>query len=162
MSLPRTELALEECHKHLKKTKTFNTAIEAYITRGLIVLLCAEIEASVTDLVIRRVEASDDPEVRQFAKSISKGFVRNAKPGEIGDVVGRFGEHCRRRYQQTLDAFIGDAGRARIGNLVANRDRFAHGEPPNVTFRELQEETFEDAVGLLRAVEEALGLSNGS
>jgi hypothetical protein len=157
MWLPRTELALEECRKHLTETGSFNTPIEAYITRGLIVLLCAEIEASVTDLIVRRVEASDDAEVRQFAKSISKGFVRNAKPAEVGDVVGRFGEHCKQRYQQSLDASIGDGGRMRIGDLVANRDRFAHGEPPDVTFRELQE-AFNDALGLLEAVEKALGL----
>jgi len=159
MWLPRTQLALEECRRHLKETKSFNTPIEAYITRGLIVLLCAEIEASVTHLVIRRVEATDDQEVRQFAKSISKAFVRNAKPGEIGDVVGRFGEHCKQRYQQTLDASIGDAGRMRIGNLVTSRDRFAHGEPPDVTFRELLK-AFKDAVGLLAAVEKSLGLSD--
>jgi hypothetical protein len=161
MSLPRTQLALEECRIHLDETGGFSTSIEAYITRGIIVLLCAEIESSVLNLIIRRLDRNPDQEVSEFAKPKTRGFVRNVRPSEIGDLLARFGEDCRRRHQDAIDSSIGEEGRARIGNLVTSRDTFAHGEPPDVTFREV-EKAYKDAVGLLEAVATALGVSPDS
>ena len=161
MSLPRTQLALEECRKHLDDTKSFSTSIEAYLTRGLVILLCAEIESSVLSLLYKRIEIDPDEEVGRFAKSIGKGFVRNARPSEIGKILARFGEDCKQRYQQEVEASIGEAGSTRVGNLITARDSFAHVEPPDVTFREV-EQAYDDAVRLLDAVATALGLATSS
>ncbi len=161
MSLPRTHLSLEECRKHLDDTESVSTAIEAYLARGLIILLCAEIESSVLSLLYKRIEIDPDEEVGRFAKSIGRGFVRNARPNEIGKIMARFGEDCNKRYQQEVEASIGEAGRTRVGNLVTDRDSFAHAEPPNVTFREI-ERAYDDAVRLLDAVATALDLATSS
>jgi len=138
-------------------TETFNTSIEFYLTRGILVMLCAEIESTVTKLILDRVASSSDPEIGAFAQSVGPGFVRNAKTGEIGRILARFGEDCHARYDAALKATIEDAGIARIGNVVFTRGQFAHSEPPAVTFREA-EDAHLDAVKMIDAVATALGL----
>jgi hypothetical protein len=97
--------------------------------------------------------------VAEFAKTVSRGFVRNARSGEIGDVLGRFGDNCKARFQSVIGRSIGEAGLNRIGNLVRNRDSFAHLDPPDVTFGEL-ETAFSDVLKMVDAVAQALGLED--
>ena len=155
--LPATQLAIEECSLHLTNTKSENTSIDAYLTRAVLISLCAEMETTITQLLFERFSLNSDAEMREFANSIGQGFVRNAKTGEIAKILGRFGQTCKSRYEAALKASLDDEALARIGNAIFNRGQFAHFMPATVTFAEVKV-AYGDAVKLVEVVATALGL----
>jgi hypothetical protein len=157
-NLPRTLTVLEDTRGHLAATSAFNTEIDTYLARGIAITLCAEIEYAVTTLIGKRTDRSLDLEAAAFVRTMTKNVVRNATAGEIGDVLSKFGAVCRGRYDREINRTIGQAGRGRVGELVAARDSFGHLIPPQVTFRDM-DLAYEAAVGLVTAVEVALGES---
>src|SRR3990172_2361996 len=95
--LLRTRLVLDECKEHLGDSGAEKTMIEVYLARGVVMTLCSEIEAAVTELVFKRVDSNSDAEIVAFSRSVAR-IVRNAKPGQIGDLLSRFGDGCKERY----------------------------------------------------------------
>jgi len=156
-SLPETKRVLDDCTKHLTDTNTFASPIEVYLARSALITLCAEIELTVAKLIGKRLEAITDLELLDFSRTTSKNVVRNARPGELGKVMEKFGPNCRARFDAHLDQHLGLAGRGRIGNIVDHRDDFNHVTPPPITFREAQQ-GYIDALELIAAIEAALGV----
>jgi len=54
MRLVRIDQAIEACQAHLEKSGAIGTEIEAYLTRYLLVLICAAIEEEIESLIIER------------------------------------------------------------------------------------------------------------
>lgn len=154
--LPVTKRVLEDVSAHLTQTGCFNTQIEVYLARSIAVALCAEIELAVTTLVGKRLDKTMDAESASYTRAVTKNVVRNARSGEIGDVMAKFGPACKTRYDQAIDAALGPAGKGIISNLVTSRDQFSHLQPPPMTFREVAT-AYVAAVAVISAVEVALG-----
>lgn len=154
--LSETRVVLEQVREHLVATSSFQTPIEVFLSRSIVMTLCAELERTVEGLIFARIETNDDEEIIAFSKTVAR-IVRNIKPGEVADVLGRFGTDCKQRYREALVGSIGEAGLGRIGNLVVVRDSFAHLKPPDVTFRDA-EQAYGDGLALVASVRTALGL----
>lgn len=144
-SLPRTALVLEDCENHLTAIATTpnvdSSAVEAYLARHAILVLCAEVEQTITDIVYERVDRGGcDPEVANMLRARRKGMVRNAKHGEIADTLGQLSVDIQTKYTDGVAASIGEAGITRLGDTVAARDQLSHSaNPPNVTLRDVRE-----------------------
>ncbi|MDA1062580.1 MAG: hypothetical protein O2895_06710 [Chloroflexi bacterium] len=154
-SLILTETALQECQTHLEDTNSLGTAIEAYLTRHVVVLLCAEIESSVRGLVHAKADRESSEPIAALVRQIGRNIVRSAKHSEIKDILGYLGPQYATRYDELVRSSIGEAGIARLGNAVAIRDSVAHRSPPPVTFGELRT-THEAAEEVVAAVRTAL------
>ena len=146
ISLPRTELALAECRGFLDAVAAAvpeldSSTVAAYLAWHISVVLCGEVEASITacfDEMIDRAKA--DPVVTKLAKT-RKGVTRSAKYGDIGAALDLVAHDARVRFESEVMATVGEPGVARLGNVVGVRDKTAHDVPPAITFHELEEAT---------------------
>ena len=141
--LPRTETALEECRAHLAAVRILSpsidtASIEAYLARHIAVLLCAEIESTLTAYVDEKIDGSGcSTPAKNIIKSLKK-VARSAKVADIADVIAQFGPDFKTTFQARLEALGGEETSVRLGNVVVVRDATAHSTPPSITLAELE------------------------
>lgn len=144
-ALNRVDTALADCAAHIDAVKRCDpsidtAAIEAYLARHVVVLMCAELETLLAEYVWERVDGSGaDEEVMSLIKSVRGGVVRNVKHAEIASLMEKFSPQCRDAYTTHVASTVGDSGIARLGNAVRARDEASHSMPPNITLREVAE-----------------------
>lgn len=102
--------------------------------------MCAEIESVVTRLIRERIEAGcSDQTTSNFLNSMRRNVVRNAKYSELCDKLALFGQQYKEKFVGELESTIGEEGIQKLGIAVGKRDDDAHRQPPDITFRELEE-----------------------
>ena len=127
-------------------------AIVAYLTRHVNGLMCAEIERVVTRLIRERLEAGcSDEAVLNYLKSTRRSAIRNAKFREIRNTLRLLGSAYEERFSGLVWSGVGEEGIEKLGMAVGKRDKDAHEDPPDVTFREL-EEAYDVATQVVDAV----------
>jgi len=155
MKLALIDRAIEACEEHLKSTNSRGTEIEAFLTRYLLVLICAAFEEEIEAIVIRRLSTSKDPHVEAFAKSALDAVFRSLKIKEIAGLLNRFGPEYKERFQGRLN---GTKAETFFSNIVAGRHDTAHSLGANVTLRELIE-FYEEGHIVLDVVQEICGVA---
>jgi hypothetical protein len=144
-TLPRIDTALADCAALLAAVRECDPAIdtaavEAYLARHLVVLLCAEVETAVNAALLERVDAAvTDVDVRNLIASVRRGVVRSAKHRDIGEALAKLSDEVKRTYDAAVVSAVGEAGIARLGNAVQARDNSAHSAPPNITIGDVAE-----------------------
>jgi hypothetical protein len=160
--LPRTETALADCRIHLAAVAAADPALDtaavgSYLAGHLAVLLCAEIESSMTAFFDEIIDASTcEPNVKALART-RKWTLYSARYSDIVGAMSRFGDAIRDRFKEEVNATIGDAGTARLGTVVSLRNDAAHAAPPAITFRDIEDATAA-AKEILQAARNALAL----
>lgn len=155
MLLPRTDTALSDCRSHLQRFPDTDPAVVSYLVRHVAVILCGEMETTITRLIVERVSRGCDDGAANLVMTVRRNLVRNARPAELADKVALFGDKPATRYQELVEATVGDGGLSRLGTLVKHRDATAHSTPLDLTFAEL-EKAYSDADSLMQAAEQAL------
>jgi hypothetical protein len=79
MRLVRIDQAIEACQAHLENSGAIGTEIEAYLTRYLLVLICAAFEEEIESLIIERAARSGDPGLESFVRSAVGQIFRSLK-----------------------------------------------------------------------------------
>lgn len=153
--LPETDTALTHCRAHLNRDPRPDLAIEAYLTRHITGLMCAEVESVIQQLIVERVALGCDEAAARLVSSVRANLIRNAKFSEIGDKLALLGDDVKRIYAESVQRSIGEEGIARLGTAVAKRDLVAHSKPPDITFDELVE-AYEAASAVVAAVKHAI------
>jgi hypothetical protein len=154
MRLIRIDQAIEACQAHLENSGATGTEIEAYLTRYLLVLICATFEEEIESLIIERAARSGDPGLESFVRSAVGLIFRSLKTSEIVGFLGRFGIDCKDRFRQELST--NERAETFFNNIVTNRHDTAHSAGSNVSFSELVRFYSEGHV-VLDAVKAALG-----
>jgi ribosomal 50S subunit-associated protein YjgA (DUF615 family) len=155
--LPLTDTAIEDYQIHVRQHPDTDLGILAYLTRHINGLMCAEIEQAVSRLIRERLEIGcSDAATSNFLKSGGYSSIRNAKLEEIRKAVTRFGDAYKEKFDLLVGQTIGEADRGKLGMAVGRRNQDAHENPPNITFREL-EEAFRVATFVVEAVRTTLG-----
>ena len=154
MRLVRIDQAIEVCQAHLEHSGATGTEIEAYLTRYLLVLICAAFEEEIESLIIERAARSGDAGLESFVRSAVGQIFRSLKTSEIAGLLGRFGPHYRDRFRQELSN--NERAETFFNNIVTNRHDTAHSAGSNVSFAELVRFYSEGHV-VLDAVKAALG-----
>lgn len=128
------------------------TEIESFLTRFLLVDICAEYEKEIKNVIINRAKQTGDKELISFIeKTIAR--IRNIKTGDLrGSILKRFSEDCLERFNNKVD---GKEALSRYENIVTNRDLSAHGGSINMTFNELMT-SHQKAKDVLTAVSDAI------
>ena len=135
MRLPRIDDAIEVCEKHLQSSKAVGTEIEAFLTRYLMVLMCAGFEQTIEDLVSARVAKSQDGALASFVRSAMGQVFRSVKTSEIAGLLGRFGQEHKRCFQDEMKK--NERAETFFNNIVTNRHDTVHASGSYLTFSEL-------------------------
>ena len=159
MKLSQIDRAIEVCEKHLKDSAAFGTEIEIYLTRYLVVFICAMFEECIEELVNERAAKSADALLAAFVRSATSQLFRSIGTKEIAGLLGRFGNEHGKRFQveMTKDPRAVQAAQY-FNNLVEKRHRIAHKAGSDLTFRELVV-SYSEAHTVLDVVALVLGVS---
>lgn len=150
--LPLTETAIKDCQDHMNKYPDTDPAISAYLARHVNGLMCMEIERVVTRLIRDRLALGcSDIATSNFLKSMGRSSVRNATISEIRNTIRLLGNDYRDTFNILVDQSVEQADIEKLGRAVGKRNENAHEDPPNITFRELNE-AFSIAIKVVEAV----------
>ncbi|MBU2578154.1 hypothetical protein KKA69_05000 [Patescibacteria group bacterium] len=155
MKIRRIDEAVEACREHLERSSAFNSEVEIFLTRYLMVLMCASFEEKIKELVNVRARDSNDKAIISFVSSALDRLVRSVKSGEIAGLLGRFGEQYKNRFQMRMKE--AEVAEMYFNNIVVNRHDTAHSRGSNVTFSELVK-FYDEGHVVLDAFEEALSV----
>jgi len=134
MKLPRIDEAISVCQHHLNETASFGTEIEAFLTRYLLILMCATFEEAIEEIIVDRIDKYGDPKLSSFVKSCLGSVFRSVKTSEIAGLLGRFGIDFKQKFNQRVN---GTRAETFFNNIVINRHYTAHESGANITFNEL-------------------------
>jgi len=143
VSLPRTETAIAECRAHLAAVAAADprldvAAVAAYLAGHLAVLLCGEVESTLTDYFNELIDSvACDETVKRLARS-RKGVAVSAKYSDLAGAIARLGDTAKDAFKAEVLAAVGDPGISRLGNVVTMRDETAHKVPPLITLAEVE------------------------
>lgn len=155
MKLARIDEAIEACERHLQSSGAIGTEIEAFLTRYMMVLMCASFEEQIEELVNARAAKSQDVALASFVRSAVGQVFRSVKTSEIAGLLGRFGQDHKERFQDEMKK--NERAETFYNNIVMNRHDTAHTAGSNLTFSELVRFYSEGHV-ILDAVKRALEL----
>ena len=151
MRIPRIDSAIETCREHLQSTDSQGTEVEAYLTRYLLVFVCATFEEEIKRLITRRVMAIQDEALQAFFSSCMDAVFRSIKTSEIAGLLKRFGLQYKRIFLDKLE----DRVVTFFNNIVTNRHGVAHTGGANITFSELGN-FYDEGHAVLDALKETL------
>jgi hypothetical protein len=147
---------MEECKAVLSNPKSSGSSIESYLVQYALIVLCAEIEEKVTDIVKNRAFLTCDESLANFVSTISRRVLRSVKKNELAGFVGYFGKKEQGKFN---DFFMDDTGQKRVqsyDNAINARHSIAHGgSGVQVTFSEL-ESAISVAQHILQAFEQSI------
>lgn len=135
MKLQRIDDAVEACRVHLDKSEAWGSEVESYLTRYLLVLMCASFEEEIKRLAIDRSIRSNDNGVVAFVTSAVGQVFRSVRTSEIAGLLGRFGLSAKESFQKEMQS--SPRAETFFNNIVVNRHDTAHSSGANISFREL-------------------------
>lgn len=133
------------CQNYLKDTKTERTPLESYLTKYLLIYICAEYEKEYRDIVHKKAIKSNDAEITAFIDK--KIDVRSLKIADLkGNILKLFNEEYPKMFQDELNKI--DVV-SKYHNIIEARNSAAHGGVINMSFNEVIT-TYESAEDILR------------
>ena len=137
MRIPRIDEALDKCEAHLSLEKAVEPEVQSLLTQSLLILICAEFEKKVLELIEERCQSVSDDSVRAFLKDCTKSVFRSLRISEIAGLLNRFGTSHKEAFNQHLEN--NEKVKSRYDSILSNRNQVAHGGGSNATLREVKE-----------------------
>ena len=131
--LIRTRSIIEDCQQHLDDTNSRNSIVEFYFTQYILIVLCAEVQEKIYQIVERRASTTRDVEIKNYVVSSVQRILRSVKKGEIAGFLGLFGQHIKEK----LDTFLSEEEITIYNSAVEQRHNVAHKQGAQITFNEL-------------------------
>ena len=136
MKLDRVEMTIEVCQEHLtNSTSSFRPQIENFLTQHLLIIIYAEIEKAMKEMIIAQARDRCSDDFQTFIQSCLNATFRSMKSSELAGLLKRFGTARKQRFLELVD----DRARTEYDSIVENRHNTAHGSGSNLTFREAVE-----------------------
>ena len=82
MRLARIDRTLEKCEEHLSETDAFGTEIESLLTQSVLVIMCAEFERKIEELIRDKCSSVVDESIVEFMESCINAVFRSIKINE--------------------------------------------------------------------------------
>ena len=155
MKLAQVDEAIEACKNHLIKSNAMGTEIEAYLTRYLLILICAAYEEEIEKLFVQRASHTKDPHIVAFVSSTVRTRFRNPMTSKIAEMLGLFSSDYKEKFSNKVS---GTRAETFFNNIAINRHSTAHSFGSNMTFSELVS-TYNEAHTVLDAISEVLVIS---
>lgn len=135
MFLQRTNLALHDSEQHLNNSGAWNTSIESFLTQHILILLCAEMQQNIYDIVENRLLKNRDKRINRFVSESKQKMLRSVKTSDISGFLGYFGSDLK----DFFNSEISEREVTTFNNAVEGRHDVAHRYGVSVTFAELQQ-----------------------
>lgn len=136
MKLDRVDMTIEVCQEHLtNSTSSFRPQIEDFLTQHLLIIICAEIEKAIKEMIIAQARDRCSDDFQTFIESCLNAIFRSMKSSEIAGLLNKFGTARKERFLELVD----DRAKNAYDSIVVNRHNTAHGSGSNLTFREAVE-----------------------
>ncbi|MGK2870674.1 MAG: HEPN domain-containing protein [Alphaproteobacteria bacterium] len=149
-SLLRTTAIIEQCEGLLSNSDIRGSPVESYLVQHALIVLCAEIQQEIYEIVRARAAQAEDNQLESFVLSASKRVLRSVGKSDLSSFVGHFGGAEKEKFNRLVD----DYEVTKYNNAVSNRHDIAHKNGVQVTFSELKE-----AVSAASKILQALALS---
>jgi len=137
MRLLRIDEAIQACEAHLCATSSTGTLIESLLTQSLLVIMCAEFETAIENIVSDKCNCVPEKEIRQFFASCVGAVFRSTKSSELSGLLNRFDPEIKRAFLALTDE--NQVAVTYFNNIVTNRHRAAHSSGSSITFRDAKE-----------------------
>jgi hypothetical protein len=134
--LLRTEIAIEECEKHLIANSAFGTPIESYLTQYSLVTLCAEMQQEVILIAQDKANTIYDTGLREFTRNATADACKHIKLEHLTGYVGKFGNSRKVAFRTLVNYDTVTA--TTYDNAVSNRHLIAHSSGVSLTFSEVK------------------------
>ena len=135
MKLHSVELTIRVCTKHLDSTSSYGSQIEAFLTQHLLIIICAEIEKKIKEMIIAQARDRCSDDFQTFIESCLNSTFRSIQSSEIAGLLNKFGTARKERFRELVD----ERAKTAYDSIVVNRHDIAHGSGSNLTFREAVE-----------------------
>ena len=132
--LLRTQVALEDCERHLDTTATKGSPIEAYLTQYVLVTMCAEVQETFIAMLQAIAERGCDTDTATLTKALIKKSVKGASKDFMAETLDLFG----RGYKQQFNGMLEEAQVVRYKNAVSERHLVAHYSGTNISLLDLR------------------------
>ena len=133
--LIRTSAIIEDCEAIVSSPELMGSPIESYLVQHALVVLCAEIQEEIYEIVRVRAAQADDQQLANFVSNVAQKVLRSVGKNELAGFVGHFGQGEKAKFNQLVD----DAEVTKYSNAVNNRHDVAHRSGAQVTFSELKD-----------------------
>lgn len=153
--LIRTHTIITECEAVKSIYELNGSPIESYLVQHALVVLCAEMQYEIYDIVENRAKQASDQQLTKFVSSAAHKVLRGVLSSEIVGFVGCFGEDEKDKFRNS----IREEDFTKYNNAVSNRHKVAHQNNAQlnvqVTFLELKE-AYSIATDILAAMESSI------
>ena len=147
----RTVTALDETGRHLQATKAEGSPIESYLTQHILVLLAADIESALHEVVLRRCSSLQDEALREYIGNSLRHCMRSLKKEALVGFLGLFGAGVKVRFSAALPDEVVQT----YGIALNGRNDVAHEDGASVSLVDLRR-ALESARNVLAEFERAL------
>ena len=135
MRIKRIDETLQRCREHLSCASSIDEEVESLLTQSILILICAEFEKKLRELVLARCASVSDSAISEYIDSCTR--IRSLRTSDVSGLLAQFGDDCKSEFRRLLDE-NGDT-EARYESIRSNRNRVAHGEGSSATFGEVEQ-----------------------
>ena len=134
MKISKIDDVLETCKDHLEENNAEGTEIEVFITRYLLIYICAVFENKIKEIIVERASKVNDPFINLYVESSLKATFRQIDTGGIAGTLKYFGLKYKKKFNDKIN---GTKMQNDYNSIVNDRHITAHDSGSNLTFNDL-------------------------
>ena len=123
MKIKEIDDLVSKCTEYLEKTKGTGELLESYLNQLLVVKIYKAFEEQIKELIIKRAEKSNDPEIVSYFKSNHRRF-QGILTSDIQDkILKKFSQACYEEFKKKVACDnIGQS----FNSIISNRHNVVH------------------------------------
>lgn len=157
MRILKIDHSFEECERYLEGEGVSSQFVENLLAHSLLILVCAEFERKIKELVTEKSQVISNSAMREFVRACLDNVFRSPSLENVKALLGKFGTSYKESFIGLLDAQVQQA----YDSILRNRNNVAHGEGSVVTIGDVRL-FYEDAHIVLDHFQEVLFADNGN
>lgn len=142
---------MDEVTQHVDDAGARGTQVETFLAQHILVMMCAEMQQEIGQLIKTRMDELGSTELSSFAAASCGKLFRSVMTSEIAGLLGHFSLKCK----ETFNAQLGDRVVMQYNAAVRDRHSVAHKAGVQLTLTDAKA-VLEDAAIVLSAAALAL------
>ena len=152
MQITAIDEAFEVAERHLAATSSWNTEVEAFLARHLVVLIYSRYEEELRSAVTDFATPFENKHLAAFITAAGKTLLRRLKPEDLAGCLGQFGSEIKEIFGLKTNA---STAKTDYEAILGYRHETAHGPGAVVTVKDLKR-LYISSLDVLEAFKEAL------
>ncbi len=135
--IQRIDQALEKCESHLASKDTDKIEVASLLAQSLLILICAQFEHKIKDLIKERCSSVSDNFLKNFVVQGTGKILRSPAIDQITELLGLFDGSCKEAFKYDLNQ--NGKNRQMYDSILINRNQFAHGGNSHASFDDVKQ-----------------------